>query len=164
VVLTYDMHQTISDRAKKNLQDFVEGGKGLVILHHAICGYNNWEWWWREVMAGRYILKAEPGFAASTWKHDQELFVRPVMKHPVVGDIGPMHIIDETYSGVWVSKDAKVLMTTDHPLVNGPVAWISPYEKSRVVTIVLGHDHQVHANAGFRQLIKNAVSWTASKQ
>ena len=112
VVLLYDMHQTISDRAKKNLQAFVESGKGVVVLHHAICGYSDWEWWWRDVMGGRYVSKAEPNIPASSWKHDQEMLVTPVTRHPVVENVGPLRLNDETYSNVWVSKDVKVLMTS----------------------------------------------------
>ena len=163
VVLMYDMQRTISDAAKKNLQAYLESGKGLVVLHHAIVSYNDWEWWCKEVVGGSYRQKAEGDQPASTWLHDQEMFVSVTAKHPVAGDIGPMQLIDETYGKLWISKDVKVLMETTNPNTNGPVVWVSPYPKSRVVAILLGHDHLAHEHAGFRQLIRNAVNWTASK-
>ena len=163
VLLLYDLHQSITDQARKNLRDFVEGGKGIVVLHHAVADYNDWQWWYRDVVGGRYLLKPGDGMPASTYKHDQEMFVTPAMRHPVVGDVGPMHLIDEAYGGVWVSKGVKVLLASDHPDVRGPVAWISPYDKSRVAVILLGHDHVAHENAAFRQLVKNAIAWSAGK-
>lgn len=161
VIVMYDMSRTISDRAKKNLQDFLESGKGLVILHHAIASYQDWEWWWREVAGGRYVLKAEPGFPASNYKHDEEIFVRAALKHPVIGDTMPMHVIDEVYGNLWISDKIQVLATTDHPGTNGPLVWVSSYPKSRVVVNLLGHDHQSHRHAGFQQLVRNAILWTA---
>jgi hypothetical protein len=163
VVLLYDHSRTISEPAKKNLKDYVESGKGLVVLHHAVVDYGDWEWWWKDVVGGKYLLKAEGDLPASTYKHDDDMFVNVVASHPVVGDIGPMHLIDETYGKLWISKDVKVLMSTNNPNTNGPLVWVSPYDKSRVVTILLGHDHVAFGHAGFRQLVKNAINWTSTR-
>ena len=51
--------QEISDAEKTNLRDFVEAGKGIVVLHHAIADYQDWEWWYKEVVGGKYLLKPE---------------------------------------------------------------------------------------------------------
>ncbi len=163
VVLLYDHSRTITEAAKKNLKDYVESGKGLVVLHHAVVNYNDWEWWWKDVVGGKYVLKAEGDLPASSYKHDDDIFVNVVASHPVVGDIGPMHLIDETYGKLWISKDVKVLMSTNNPNTNGPLVWVSPYDKARVVTILLGHDHIAFGHAGFRQLIKNAINWTSTR-
>ena len=62
--------------------DFVESGKGVVVLHHAIVDFGGWEWWWKEVVGGRYVLKAEPGYEASKYLHDVELVVTPEVRAP----------------------------------------------------------------------------------
>src|SRR5215813_5044268 len=36
VVVLYDMMKTMDEKRRKNLQAFVESGKGVVVLHHAI--------------------------------------------------------------------------------------------------------------------------------
>ena len=72
--------------------------------------------------------------------------------------------MDETYKGMWISPEATVLLRTNDPTSDGPVAWISPYAKSRVVYIQLGHDHtgrMEHPN--YKALVKNAILWAGGK-
>jgi hypothetical protein len=74
-----------------------------------------------------------------------------------------MHIWDETYKGLWVSPKVTLLLETDHPNNNREVAWISPYNKSRVVYIELGHDRKAHEHPSYRQLVRQAVLWAAGR-
>jgi type 1 glutamine amidotransferase len=74
-----------------------------------------------------------------------------------------MHLRDETYKDVWISPKVKVLLKTDCPTSDGPVAWISPYEKSRVIYIELGHDQQAHQNPQYRELVRRAILWAAGR-
>jgi type 1 glutamine amidotransferase len=39
------------------------------------------------------------------------------------------------------------------------VAWISPYTKSRVVYIQLGHGHGAFGHPSYRTIVHNAVLW-----
>jgi type 1 glutamine amidotransferase len=92
-----------------------------------------------------------------------ELEVEPVAKHPVLTGITRMHIWDETYKNLWISPKNLVLLKTDHPSSDGPVAWISPYEKARVVVIQLGHDAKAHLHPGWQRLVRNAILWAAGR-
>ena len=56
-----------------------------------------------------------------------------------------------------------VLMKTDAPTADGPMAWISSYDKSRVFVTLMGHDRQVHITPGYRRLVHNAILWTAGR-
>jgi uncharacterized protein len=159
----YDFSQELDDNGRKNLQDFLEGGKGLVVLHHAIADYQSWPWWYQEVVGGKYLLKPEGSMPGSTYKHDEDLLVRPVGSHPITANIGPMHIRDETYKGMWMSPSNKVLLQTDNPTSDGPVAWISAYPKSRVVYLELGHDSAAHRNPAYRALVRNSILWSAGR-
>src|SRR5690242_15707410 len=38
VLVLYDLVQELEPKKQANLRDFVESGKGVVVLHHAICG------------------------------------------------------------------------------------------------------------------------------
>lgn len=163
VLVTYDMVQELPDAQKANLRNFLESGKGAVILHHALAGYQDWEWYWREVVGARYLLKAENGLPASTYLHDVPLEVQPVQAHPVLRGIPAMTIEDETYKQMWFAPDLKVLLRTAHPTSDGPVAWISPYTKSRVVVIQLGHGSAAHRHPSYQQLVKNAIQWAAGR-
>ena len=119
-------------------------------------GYNDWPWY-REMLGGAYLLKT------STYKHYQDMNVKVALQHPVTG-VPDMRIHDETHRGMWISPDAKVLLTTDHPTSDRPVAWINPYDKSRVVYIQLGHGKEAHREPGYRLLIKNALEWCAGRK
>jgi type 1 glutamine amidotransferase len=163
VLVLYDMSAELEEKGRANLRDFLESGKGVVVLHHAIADYPSWSWWSKEVVGGKYLLKEEGGMPASTYKHDEELFVRPAAQHPIVSGIGPMHLWDETYKGMWISPDVQVLLKTDNPTSDGPVAWISPYQKSRVVYVQLGHDSAAYRYSAYRTLVRNAIFWTAGK-
>jgi uncharacterized protein len=174
VLVLYNYEQEISDQAKQNLQNFAESGKGIVVLHHAICNYNDWPWY-AETVGGRYQVKAADGRPAATYKHDQDLVVRPTTgprnAPPVLTGgkemnglaMWEMHIIDETYKGMWISPENKILLRTGDPTSDGPVAWISPYQKSRVIVIQLGHDHLAHEHPAYRDLVKNAILWAGGK-
>lgn len=163
VLVLYDLSLEISEAEKKNLADFALSGKGVVALHHAIIDYPDWEWWWREVVGGKYLLKLDGGKPASTFLHDQEISVGPVGKHPILAGIGAMRINDETYKGMWISPHVQVILKTDHPTSDGPVAWISPFKNSRVVFIQLGHGELAHRHAGYHRLVRNAILWSGKR-
>ena len=163
VLVLYDLSAEISEAEQKNLVSFLESGKGMVVLHHAIADYPGWDWWSREVVGGKYLLKPEGGKPASTFLHDQELFIEPAANHPILAGVGRMHFRDETYKGMWISPEVKVLLKTENPTSDGPLAWVSPYERSRVVCIQLGHDQAAHLHAAYRTLARNAILWTAGK-
>lgn len=163
-VLLYNLEQKISDGALANLRAFVDGGKGVVMLHHAIANFNDRPWWYRDVMGGKYRLKPEGSTPASTYRHDIKLVVKPVAKHPILAGVSEFHIQDEGYKGMWISPEVNVLLTTDHPDADRPLAWLSPYPKTRVATILLGHDRFAHEHPMFRLLVKNAVEWSADRR
>jgi len=163
VLVLYDLSTEIGEVQRKNLRDFVESGKGIVVLHHAIADYNSWPWWYRDVVGGRYLLKQDGATPASTYSHGEEEFITPVVQHPITAAIGPFHLWDETYKGMWISPEVKVLLKTNNPASDGPVAWISPYSKSRVVYIQLGHGRTAHLHPAYRELVHNAILWSTGR-
>jgi type 1 glutamine amidotransferase len=163
VVIMYDFTRDIDEACKQNLRDFVESGKGIVVLHHALLNYQKWPWWYEEVVGGRYRLERQGDIPSSTVKNDQEIFVTPVGEHPVTAGIGPFHITDEAYKRMWISDRVRPLLTTDNPTSDSSLAWIGPYEKSRVVAIQLGHGHSAFGHPSYRALVHNAVLWAAGK-
>jgi len=163
VLVLYDMAQTkdIGEKGQKNLREFLEDGKGLVILHHALFDYLDWEWYSREVSgvrqdANRYRTRPD-------YLHGVSQRIEPVAKHPILSGIAPFKIVDETYRGLITAPQNTILLRTDHPSSDGPVAWISPYRKSRVAVIQLGHDETAHLDANYQKLVRNAILWAAGR-
>ena len=163
-IVMYDYYvQELPDVQQKNLQEYLESGKGIVVLHHAIANYQKWPFWWRDVVGGRYLLQDEPPAKGSTYLHDQDLEVTPVGEHPIVKGLPPMYIHDETYKGMWHAEGLHVLLKTNHPTSDEPLAWIGPWTKSRVVYIALGHGREAHENPWYRELVHRAIVWTAGR-
>jgi type 1 glutamine amidotransferase len=164
VLVLYDLADVTDEAERGNLREFVESGKGVVVLHHAIADNQQWPWWYEEVVGGRYFLAATDSHPASKFKHDVEFKVRPVMRHPILEGVGPFQIVDEAYKDMWISPKVQVLLETDNPLNDKPMAWVSAYAKSRVVYIQLGHGSSAHRNPIYCRLVHNAILWAASKK
>jgi type 1 glutamine amidotransferase len=163
VLVMYDLvEKGLSAGARAHLQAFAESGKGIVVLHHALCSNNDWDWY-RDLVGGRYLLAPQDGRPASTYKHDETIPIAMGSPHPITRGVALTKVFDETYKGMWISPQATVLLTTTHPLADQSLAWISPYQQSRVVTIQLGHGREAHTDAGYRALIRNAILWSAGK-
>jgi type 1 glutamine amidotransferase len=164
VLVLYDhVPDSVEEPRRKNLRDFAESGKGIVILHHAICSHVKWPWWYEEVAGGRWLFEPANGMPVTTYKHDEEIDVKIAFDHPITRGLKDFRIHDETYKGLWISPKVKPLLTTDHPLSDKTIAWVSPYEKSRVVYIQLGHDRQANLNPNYQTLVRQAILWAAGR-
>jgi type 1 glutamine amidotransferase len=163
VLVFYDFTRDLDDKSKQNLRDFVEGGKGIVVLHHGILNFQKWPWWYEEVVGGRYRLERDGNIPNSSVKFGEEHMITPVGEHPITAGIGPFHVTDETYKGLFISPNIKPLLTTDNPTSDRTVAWIGPCTTSKVVFIQLGHDHSPFRHPSYRALVHNSILWSAGK-
>jgi type 1 glutamine amidotransferase len=162
-LLLYNLEQKISEASRGNLRAFIESGRGVVILHHAIANFQDWQWWFEDVAGGKYLLKPEGGKPGSTYTHDIDIVVRPVGKHPIIAGIPEFRIRDEGYRGKWMAPGVNIVLEGESPHSDPQLAWVSAYPKARVAAIMLGHDHWAHEHPAFRQLVTNAVNWVADR-
>jgi type 1 glutamine amidotransferase len=163
VVIFYDFTRDLDETAKSNLRAFVESGKGVVVLHHALLNYQTWSWWSEEVVGGRYRLQTEGRFPSSSVKDHQTMEMTPAAEHPVLKGIGPFQIVDEAYKNMFQSPRIKPLLVTDHPASDSTLAWIGPGDSFRVIAIQLGHGHSAFGHPAYRALVHNAVVWAAGR-
>jgi len=166
VLLLHDMHQQIGEAERENLRAFLESGRGVVSLHHAIASYPDWRWWREEALGGFYFIKPADGHRASEYKEGVDFLVKPVAamaRHPVLRGVPPLPLHDEVYRYMWHSERITVLMETDHPLNDRPVVYIGPHPKARVVYIQPGHTDATMRHPGFRRLVHNAILWSARR-
>jgi type 1 glutamine amidotransferase len=162
VLVLYDYSQKLGEEGKAHLRAFAEAGRGIVVLHHALCDYQDWPWF-ESLVGGRYLISDEGGRKASTYRHDVELLVKPVGSHPIVDGLGPMRLVDETYKGMRISPGVTPFLEIDHPDGDRWVAWVSPYAPARVVAIQLGHDERAHGSVAYRELVRRAILWSARR-
>ncbi len=163
VLIMYDFSRDLSEAGKKNLRAFVESGKGIVVLHHALLNYQDWPWWYQDVVGGSYRLRREGQTPSSTYKQDQRISVALAGRHPITRELEPFHIVDETYKHMWFSPRIRPLLMSDNPNGDQLLAWIGPCDTSRVVAIQLGHGPTVFSNSSYRTLVHNAILWAAGK-
>lgn len=163
VLVLYDMVRQMTPPQEQHLREFAESGKGVVVLHHGICARVEWPWWYEELVGGRWLFEPANGMPVSTYQHDEEIDVKIAGDHPITRGLKDFRIHDETYKGLWISPKIKPLLTTEHPRSDKTIAWISAYEKSRVVYIQLGHDRQANLNPNYQTLVRQAILWAAGR-
>ena len=165
VIVLYDLWQMIDETAKANFVKLATGGKGFVVLHHAIANYDEWDEY-AELLGARYYLRSKTigGVlkARSQYQHDVKFTVKIAdPRHPVTRGLRDFVIHDETYKGFDVAEGVKPLLTTDEPLSGPVIGWTKLNGKSRWVYIQLGHDHFAYENANYRQLVHRAIRWAS---
>lgn len=165
VVVLYNVSRTLPEAARATLRAFVEGGGGVVVLHHALASYGDWPWWWREVTGGRYVLSPEEGLAASRYSPNESIIAIPTGEHPITEPLGgqPIHLTDETYEGLWLSPEIEVLLRTGLSSSDGPLLWLGPHPGDRVVVFQSGHASSAHYNLGFRVLLRRSILWASGR-
>ena len=160
----YDFSRDLDEAGKKNLRDFVESGKGVVVLHHALLNYQNWAWWYRG--GGRRQLSAqrEGDAPSSSVKNDQQISVTPGGDAPGHrGDRARSTSQDEAYKNMRMSPKIRPLLTTDNPTSDRILAWVGPARR-----FAGGRDPARPRPHGVRQSLlpgpgHNAILWAAGK-
>ena len=145
---------------RKELMEFVNEGRGLVLLHPGV--WYNWPEWpeFNRLLAG-----------GGSRGHDRpaefEVKVDPT-NHPLVKNVpSTFKIVDELY---WFEPDPKgtpieVLATAHSPSKNKdfPMVWVVKHPKAHIAGIALGHDARAHGLPEFKQLLRNAAAWAAGR-
>jgi type 1 glutamine amidotransferase len=163
VLIMYDFSRDLDATGKQNLRNFVESGKGVVVLHHALLNYQEWPWWYKEAVGGSYRLKTEGSIPSSTVKDNQQFFVTPQREHPITAGVEPFHIVDEAYKRMWFSPEIRPLLVTDNASSDRVLAWIGPTASFKVVAIELGHGPSAFNHPAYRALVHNALLWSAGR-
>jgi type 1 glutamine amidotransferase len=162
-VLLYDMPRSITEPQQQNFLALFERGAGVVVLHHALAGLQQWSTF-EEITGLRMRQKGEGGLPSFTYKHDVGFELQRVeVKHPVLDGVPSFSIFDETYGRMYYHPDIQPLMVTNHPTSMPVVVWTRLYKNSRLVMIQPGHGPQIFGNPRFRRLITNSVMWAARR-
>jgi type 1 glutamine amidotransferase len=154
---------------KKAFTEAVNGGKGLVVYHHAsaaFVGTSDFDKEFEKVIAGGWRKQGNHGKM-------HEFTVSPRKKeHEVIKGVTEFkHGRDELYQNSLVTEGSEVLMTAfsdkeKDPKNTGkhePVVWVSQYGKGRVYHNSLGHDVEaMKSSSGYAVLLVRGVEWAAT--
>lgn len=166
--LFYDMPQEITPAAQADMLALLKAGKPMVFLHHSLGAYQSWPEY-RKIIGGRYRINPETvgstTLPASTFQHGMRMSVGIAdPKHPITRGMASFEITDETYGGFDVEATSKPLLTTTEKTSGPVIGWTHTYGKSRIATILLGHDNEAYSHPAFRDILLRALLWSAHRR
>jgi type 1 glutamine amidotransferase len=149
----------LGDKARTNLQQLVEAGKGLVVLHHASAAWAKTPDYAK--LAGRVWKEGESG-------HDPKGGFRvEVLKteNPIVKGLDPYDTDDELYYSLDGDQAIEVLATAKSKITgrDEPMAFVFPLGQGRVFHLTLGHDAPAIHVPGTAELLRRGTAWAAGQ-
>ena len=148
--------------AQRNLQQFVSGGKGLMLTHFACGAWDGNQWPDFHKLAGRVwdpkLRGHDPHGTFTVEIADAD--------HPVMKGLKPFETVDELYTCLTGEVPIHVLAQA-RSKVDGqdyPMAFVLDYGKGRVFHTVLGHDARAYASPVVGELLRRGCAWTAKRR
>ncbi len=164
VVVFYGMDQGVpsddvphfAGKPKTAIERVVSRGQGVVILHHALLAWVQWDLW-----------NELTGFDNRNFRYKEGLQLTIEVandQHAITRGLDAIQIVDEGYvlHGEYDGK-GDVLLTTDHDDALKQAAWARQHGKCRVFCLPLGHDNQAWTNPGFREILARGIKWSAGR-
>ncbi len=162
-ILVFYNHQnpgnSLADKHKQNFRALLEKGVGMFVLHHSVAAYPFFPEF--EAMAGgKYRSSAYYQDNLSTYKIPVNINckVNKADDPTAAGLPASFAVNDEIYLKMTFASDNNVIVTTDYPESDGPIAWTRKAGKSRVFTTILGNGSGIFSNTSFRTLVKNGLN------
>lgn len=188
VVLSNYNGQLWPEGVQRNLEKYVAGGGGLVIVHAANNAFPQWAEFnkmiglgWRGANFGDRVTTTADGQVVRTPKdqgpgaghgsqHEFSIVVRD-REHPVMQGmpIEWKHSKDELYHGQrGPALDMHIIATAYSDKKSGgtdahePMVWWIPYSKGKVFTTVMGHGDYSMKCIGFQSVVARGAEWVAT--
>jgi len=143
--------------ARANLKRFVEGGKGLMLVHFACGAFQEWPEF-RELAGRVWDPKLRGHDPFGTFRVD---IVDKT--HPVTKGMEAFDTTDELYTCL-VGDRAVEMLATAKSKVDGkdyPMAFVFTSGKGRVFHSPLGHDVGAFTNQHVAELMRRGCAWAA---
>ena len=167
VIVLYNMTQDISEKRRRNFVELLDGGVGLVVLHHAIAAYQGWPEF-QDIIGARYFLEDTTvdgvAHAKSSYQHDVDFTIKVEdPNHPITRGLSDFRVHDETYNNWFFAPGNHLLLSTDHPASDRPVCWVRTYRNAKVCHIQIGHGQSIFADENYRRLVAQSMRWVAGR-
>jgi type 1 glutamine amidotransferase len=191
IVSTYD-GDTWSQRTKRNLENYIIKGGGLVVIHAADNAFPDWEaynimiglggWGNRtETMgplvymdnSGKINRDMSPGSAGHHGPRHEFVVQSRFPDHPIMKDIPSswLHVEDELYDQLrGPATNMEILATAysdekyEGTNRHEPVLMTVSYEKGKIFHTTLGHSKEALSCVGFMTTFIRGCQWAAGKK
>jgi type 1 glutamine amidotransferase len=144
-------------KARANLQKFVNGGKGLFVVHFGCGAFQDWPEF--RNLAGRVW---DPKARAHDPRGPFRVNITDA-PHPITQGLASFETEDELYTCLTGDRPVDMLATA-RSKVDGkiyPMAFAFNYGKGRVFHNALGHDVKAIRNQGAAELFRRGCAWAA---
>ena len=143
--------------ARANLQRFVEGGKGLMLVHFACGAWQDWPEFRR--LAGRVW---DPKLRGHDPRGPFTVNIKDA-QHPVTAGLKDFETDDELYTCLTGDTPIHVLATAKSKVdrIDYPMAFVLEVGRGRVFHSPLGHDAKALQAAGVSDLFRRGCAWSA---
>ena len=156
-VVFYNFHRPYpTEEQAKTILGLTERGQGLVILHHAILAFPEWDAY--SDMCG---IDERTDFGYFPKQTLQVQVTDPT--HPITEGIADWEMGDETYTMKSAGEDSTILLTVDHPNSMEVLGWAREYGNSRIFCLQSGHDNVTYSNPNFREVLRRGIEWCAKE-
>jgi gamma-glutamyltranspeptidase/glutathione hydrolase len=168
-IVFYNMTQIFPEDRQKNFLALLDRGVGVVSLHHNIWAYQDWAEF-AHIIGGKQFAKESQfegkTYPQSTYQHGVDIPCHVEdATHPVTAGLPPDFTLqDETYHGLWLDPDVKVLLTTSAPTADRALAWCRNYRAARTVCIQLGHGPGIFTEPNYRRFVYQAILWAGQRR
>jgi putative heme-binding domain-containing protein len=149
-----------NEQVRKSIFDFVNSGKGLVLVHPGL--WYNWKNW------SEYNAKLVGGGTHSHDRYQKFEFHVIDKDHPVTQGVAETFALsDELYHFETDPNGTPIQVLAQANLPGSdksyPNLWITQYPKGRIVCLALGHDAGAHNNPNYQMILRNALKWAAGR-
>ncbi len=156
-VVFYNFHRPYpTDTQARSILELTERGQGIVILHHAILAFPEWDAF--SDMCG-IDERADFGY------FPKQTFQVQIAdsNHPITEGLTDWEMGDETYTMKSAGEESTILLTTDHPDSMDVLGWSREYLNSRIFCLQSGHDNVTYSNPNFREVLQRGIQWCAKE-
>ena len=151
-LIIYANQEKIDPAQEAALLSFVEGGKGLAVLHcGSFCFLNS----------PKYIALVGGQFKSHGAESFTTVFDKP--DHPALKGQAPFEAFDETYVHAKLSDDRLVLSHRDDNGRAEPWIWVREQGKGRVYYNASGHDERVFTQPAYHAQVAQGIRWAVGK-
>jgi type 1 glutamine amidotransferase len=156
VVIFYNINRTPpNDTVKAALESLGETRQGILMLHHGMLAFPEWQLWSDIVGIRNRSFTYHPGETVHVEIADPD--------HPITRGLAPWTMIDETYIMESAGEGSHILLTTRHPKSLSTLAWTRQYKRARVFCLASGHGTETYENTNFQTVLARGIHWLAHR-